>query len=76
LLAPFEDAEFAAELDGIDVVGRAAGDADDLRLRGLRLQNERREIGRRERMPDRTDHLAAVLHDHLRGVTLERVPKA
>ena len=50
LLAGLEDAELAAELDRIDVVGRAAGDADDLRLRRLRLENERGEIRRGERM--------------------------
>jgi len=41
LLAALEDAELAAELDGVDVVGRTAGEPDDLRLRGLRLENER-----------------------------------
>ena len=65
LLAGLENAELAAELDGIDVVGRAAGDADDLRLRGLGLENEGRQVGRGERMRHRAEHLAAVLRDHL-----------
>ena len=53
--------------------GGPRGDADDFRLRGLRLEDERREIGRGERMRDRAEHLAAIRHDHRRGIALERV---
>ena len=48
------------------------GEADDLRLRRLRLQQERREILRVERHLHVAQHLAAVLDDDGRGVALER----
>ena len=46
---------------------------DDLRFRRLRLQNERGQVRRRERMRYRSDHLAAVLLDDLRGVVFQRM---
>jgi hypothetical protein len=48
LLAALDDAEFRCLLDRVDGVAAGIGKADDLRLRGLRLQQERREIGARE----------------------------
>src|SRR5215469_509694 len=41
--------------------------------RCLRLQQERREVGGRERMADMAQHLAAILDHDRRGVALERV---
>jgi len=73
LLPALEQPELAAELDGVDVVGRAAGEADDLRLGSLRLQHERGEVGRVVGVAHGADDLAAHLHDHLGGVALERV---
>ena len=75
LLAALEDAELAAGLDLVDVVRRTRGDADDLRLRSLRLQHEGRQIGRRERRAHRAEHLAAELGHHGGGVLLQRMPE-
>ncbi len=72
-MAALENSEFAAELDGIDVVGRSAGQSDDLRLRGLGLEDEGGKVRRPERMPYRAKYFAAVLLDHLRGVVLQRI---
>src|SRR5438445_13715104 len=73
LLAAGEDAELAAELDSVDVVGRTAGEPDGLRARGLRLNDERGKILRGEGMPHRAQHLAAVLLHYPRSIALERV---
>jgi hypothetical protein len=63
-LAAAHDAEFGRLLDRVDCVGTGIGEPDDLGLRRLRLQQERREIGGRERMADMAQFLAAVLaHD-------------
>jgi hypothetical protein len=71
LLAAFGHAEFAALLDDVDVAGRRGADADDLGLRGLRLQDEGGEIQREGRKPQGAEHLAAAFHDHLAGIALE-----
>ena len=55
--------------------GGPAGDADDLCLRGLRLQHERRQIGRREGRAHRAEHLAADLGDDGGGVFFQRMPE-
>ena len=44
-----------------------------LRLRGLRLQQEGREVGRVERVPHAAEHLAAGRLENFVGVALERV---
>src|SRR5947209_13112204 len=41
LLAPRDDAEFSALLDGVDCIAAGVRQADDFRLRGLRLQKIR-----------------------------------
>ena len=40
LLTALEQPEFAAKLDLVGIVGRTRRNADDLRLRGLRLQDK------------------------------------
>ena len=44
VLAALDDAELGALLDRVDGVAAGIGEADDLRLRGLRLEQERREV--------------------------------
>ena len=50
LLAALDDAELGGLLDRVDRVAAGIGEADDLRLRGLRLQQEGREVGGVDRM--------------------------
>ena len=69
---PLHDAELGRLLDRVDGVAAGIGKADDLGLRRLRLQQERREVGGRERMAHLAQHLAAVLDHDRRGVALER----
>src|SRR5512138_2557167 len=45
LVALAAEAEFAGLLDRIDGVAAGVGERDDLRLRGLRLQQEGGEVG-------------------------------
>src|ERR1700722_18722303 len=73
LLAALEDAELAGGLDLVDVVGGAGGDADDLRFGGLRLQYEGGHVGRRQRQPHRSQHLAAIGGDDAGRVAFQRV---
>ena len=56
---PCDDAELGGLLDGVDRVAASIGEPDHLRLRGLRLQQERREIRVREGRLDRAHDLAA-----------------
>ena len=60
LLAARDDAEFRRLLDRVGGVAAGIGQADDLGLRRLRLQQERREVRRVQRMLDAADHLAAA----------------
>jgi hypothetical protein len=55
--------------------GAAVSEADDLRLRALRLQQEGREIGGIERMPNRTENLATVRRDDVGRLALHRCSK-
>src|SRR5262249_33022263 len=73
LLAALDDAEFGGLLDRVDGVAAGIGKPDDFGIRGLRLQQERREIGAGEWMAHFAQHLAAALHDDRFGVALERV---
>ena len=66
LLAAGDDAELGRLLDRVGGVAAGIGEADDLRLRGLRLQQERGEVRGVERMAHRAEHLAAVRLDHRR----------
>ena len=70
---PCDDAELGRLLDGVGRVGAGVGEADDLGLGLLGLQQERGEVLRREGMAHLAHHLAAVLLDHGRGVGLQRV---
>ena len=58
------DAEFLRCLDRIDGVTARIGEAEDLRLRVLRLQQEGREVRGVERMAHCADHRAALRLDH------------
>ena len=62
----------AACLIAVRGVAAGIGQTDDLGLRRLRLQQERREIRGVQRMLDAADDLAAIGRDHGRGVALER----
>ena len=73
ILAAPHDAELGALLDRVGGVAAGVGEADDLGLGGLRLQQERGEILRVERMAHLAQHLAAALDHHRLGVALERV---
>src|SRR6185437_192382 len=67
------NAEFVRRLDRVDLVGARIGEADDLRLRRLSLQQVRAEIAGAERMADRAQHLASGRLDEARGVALQRI---
>src|SRR5690606_34096002 len=71
-LAARYDAELRGLLDRVDGVAAGIGKTDDLGLGGLRLQQERGEIGGVERMANATHHLAAEFGESLSGVTLQR----
>jgi hypothetical protein len=73
LLAALDDAELGGLLDRVDGVGAGVGQADDLGLGALRLQQEGREVGRAQRHLDAAQHLAAGRLDDLRGVFFEGV---
>ena len=68
----FGDAEFTRALDRVDGIVTAVCYRNDVRLRRLGLQHERRKIGRAERMPDSAQHLAPVLLDKGGGAVLKR----
>src|SRR5262249_38087931 len=73
VLAALHDAELGTLLDRVGGVAAGIGQPDDLSLRGLRLEQKRREVLGVERMTDLAQHLAAVLeHDRL-DVALEGV---
>src|SRR6266511_1972260 len=75
VLSALDDAELGRLLDRVARVAAGVGETDDLRLRRLRLQQERGEILRIERCAYLAENLAAVLqHDRL-GVALERIPE-
>ena len=73
LLAAGDDAEFGRLLDRVGGVAAGIGKPDHLRLRGLRLQQERREVRGVERMLDAAEHLAVIGLDNGRGVALQRM---
>src|SRR3546814_9807762 len=72
-LPGLDDAELGRLLDRVHRIAAGVGEADDLGARSLRLEQERGEVGRVERHPDRAEHLAARLLDELRGVALQRL---
>src|SRR4029077_18933161 len=75
-LPAFYDSEFGALLDRVDGVTAGIGEANDLGLGSLRLQQERREVVGVDRMTDLAQHLAAVLeHDGL-GIALQRMTES
>ena len=73
VLSAGDDAELGRLLDGVRRIGPGVGESDDLGARGLRLQQERREVLRREQVAHGAEHLAAVLLHHRRRVALERM---
>ena len=62
-VAAAAQAEFRGLFDRVDGVAASVRESDDLRLRGLRLQQKGREVGGIERMAHSTHHLAAAGHD-------------
>jgi hypothetical protein len=58
-LSALDDAELGRLLDRVDGVAAGIGQADDLGLGGLGLQQEGREVGGRERRAHAAQHLAA-----------------
>src|SRR3990170_3704366 len=73
LLAAADDAEFGCLLDRVGGVAAGIGKPDHLRLRGLRLQQERRKIRGVDRMLDATERLAAIGGDDSAGIALQRM---
>jgi hypothetical protein len=69
------DAELGGLLDGVDGVAAGIGEADHLRLGGLRLEQEGGEVGGK-RVAHGAQHLAAVGLDHRRRVLSSAWPKA
>src|ERR1700704_2852797 len=75
LLATSDNAELRRLLDGVGGVAAGIGEADDLGLRRLRLQQEGGEVRGIERMLDAAESLAASGGDDRGGITLQRVTK-
>ena len=67
------DAELVGGLDRVDRVAAGVGEADDLGLGALRLQQERGEVRGVERVAHLSDDLAAGGLDHVGRVGFERV---
>src|SRR3954468_996492 len=65
LLALPKDAELGCLLDRVSGVLAGIGEADDFRLRALRLQQEGGEVRGVQRHANRADHLAASTGDDL-----------
>ncbi len=62
-------------LDGVDRVAAGIGEPDHLGAGALRLEQEGREVARRERHLGRAEHLAAAAGDDGSGLALERLPE-
>src|SRR5450631_4889406 len=75
LVAAAAQAEFPGLFDRVDGVAAGVRERDDLRLRGLRLQQIGREVGGIERMAHGPHHLATGGRDERRGVALEGMPE-
>src|SRR6185503_20814724 len=75
-LPALHDAEFGRLLDRVNGVTARVGEADDLRLRRLCLQQERGEVVGVERVTDLAEHLASRFFDGPCRVTLERVAES
>jgi hypothetical protein len=73
LLARLGQAELARLFDRVDGVPGAVREPDDLRLRALSLQHERREVGAVERMAHLADHRSAEALDDLGRVARKRM---
>ena len=69
------DAEFLGGLHGVGEVTTGIGQAQDLCLARLGLQQERREVRRIQRVAHRTNHGTAIGLDHGGGVAFQRVAK-
>src|SRR3546814_16922084 len=72
-LPGLDDAELGRLLDRVHRIAAGVGEADDLGARSLRLEQERGEVGRVERPPDRAERLAARLLAQLPGAALQRL---
>ena len=65
------EAEFGRLLQRLDEIAARIGEADDIGARGLRLQQEGREIRRVERMARRAQNLAAGRDHRIGAIALE-----
>src|SRR3546814_13091934 len=73
-LPGLRDAELGGLLDGVDRVAAGVGETDHLRAGALRLEEEGREVGIVERMPDRAEDLAAGRLDRGGRFSLQGMP--
>src|SRR6267154_5989843 len=73
LLAAGDYAEFGRLLDRVGGVSAGVGEPDHFCLRGLRLQQEGREVGCVERMSYSAKHLAAIGGNDRGSIAFERV---
>src|ERR1700728_5120366 len=76
LLSAFDDSKLCGLLDCINGVGTAVSKTDDLGLGRLGLQQERREIGSVEWMPNLADNSAPVGLDCRCRVAFRGLPKS
>src|SRR3981081_4517331 len=74
-LPALRDANLRGLLDGVRCIAACIRQADDLRLRVLRLQKEGREVWRIQWMADGAEHLAASLCHRVCRIALERGAK-
>jgi hypothetical protein len=76
LLASPGQREFAGLLDGIDGVSAGAGEGNNLCLRALRTQEQRRKIGCIQWMPCAAEDLASMILDDLARGALKIVTES
>src|SRR4030081_666704 len=73
LLATGDNAELRRLLDRVSGVAAGIGEADDLGLRRLRLQQEGGEVRGVDRMLDAAENFAATGRDDGGGISLQRM---
>ena len=73
LLATRDNAELRRLLDRVSGVAAGVGEADDLGLRRLRLQQEGGEVRGVDRMLDAAENFAAAGRDDGGGISLQRM---
>src|SRR5207248_4933366 len=76
ILTPMGDAKLGCLLDRVDGVASGIGEADNLCLGRLRLQQERREVGAGKWVADAAYDLAPIFLHHGGGVALQRMTES